>query len=303
MKLGQAVAMVALASGVNVAHAKTLAAHWDVSAMRQEILDEGLTFDVAENWVTRYLASGGDIKNVTGLARPLDWKEHARFVATNEEEARMPADFDWRRMVSGGLQPIRNQGGCGSCWAFSVTAVLESLHMIKFGHSNLDLAEQTLVSTCSGAGNCSGGYFDAFDYLKNPGLPNESSDPYRASNTSCKSSLAAAAKIVRWSYVGHENREPTTDELKAAILKYGPISVEVNGSFGAYSGGVFNRCVSGSSNHMVTLEGWDDTDQAWIMRNSWGTSWGENGYMRIKYTDSQGRKCNNIGKVAAFAEL
>ncbi len=302
MKLKFSLILTGIAA-MTAASAKPQVAHWDVQGLRQESMDEGYTFQVAESWVTRYLDGGGDMRHLTGLVRPVDWDKKARFVSPAEEEALMPKDFDWRRLVSGGLQPIRNQGGCGSCWAFSVTAVLESLDIIAHGHNPIDLAEQTLVSSCSGAGSCSGGYFDAFDYLKSPGLPAESSDPYRAANTSCRQNLVPKAKVARWSYVGGEGREPTTAELKAAILKYGPISVEVNASFSGYSGGVFNRCNSAEPDHMVTLEGWDDNDQAWIMRNSWGSDWGEHGYMRIKYTDGNGHKCNNIGRVAAFAEL
>lgn len=285
------------------AFAQAKANHWDVPRLAAEIEREGLTFSVGENWVTRYLAEGGDMKNITGLERPLDWESRGTFRSFDEEEVSMPQDFDWRRLLGNGLQPIRNQGGCGSCWAFAVTAVLEAIHMLKYGHSDLDLAEQTLVSSCERRGSCSGGYFDAFDYLQSPGLPDESSDPYVGRNTSCKSNLSSKAKVVRWGYVGAPGREPTTAEMKAAIYRYGPIAVDVNASFGAYSRGVYNRCNTGGTDHMVTIEGWDDRDQVWIMRNSWGTDWGENGYMRIKYTDAQGRKCNGIGRVAAYAEL
>lgn len=285
------------------ARAESKAAHWDVGGLVEEIEREELSFSVGESWVTRYLAEGGDMRNITGLERPLGWDVGATFRAFDEQEVTMPKDFDWRRLLGNGLQPIRNQKSCGSCWAFAVTAVVEAIHMLKFGHSDLDLAEQTLVSSCEQGGSCSGGYFNAFDYLRSPGLPAETEDPYVARNTSCKSNLNPKAKIVRWAYVGASGREPTTAELKAAIYRYGPIAVDVNASFGAYSGGVYDRCNTSGTDHMVTLEGWDDRDQAWIMRNSWGEEWGENGYMRIKYTDAQGRKCNGIGRVAAYAEL
>jgi C1A family cysteine protease len=258
------------------------------------------TFTEGANWVTRYLENGGSIKNITGLEMPLDWAKGATFIdlAVDPE---LPAAFDWREQTE--LQPIRNQGSCGSCWAFSVTAVTESLLKIFQPDNFVDLAEQTLVSSCSSAGSCSGGYFRAFDYIKNPGLPDETQDPYVARNTSCRRDMNPMAKISSWAYIGTSGRSPTTDQIKTAIMTYGPVSVTVNASFSGYEEGIYNRCNSGGVNHMVTLEGWNDEGGYWIMRNSWGENWGENGYMRIVYTSSSGRKCNNIGETAAFAIL
>jgi C1A family cysteine protease len=276
--------------------------HWDVPAMQRLIEQENLSFSVGETWVSRYLRDGGDIRDVTGLVRPeiLDLSVPVIDLAVDPD---LPAHFDWREQVEGGLQPVRNQGACGSCWAFSVTAVLESLVRIAAPGADVDLAEQTLVSTCSSSGSCNGGYFSAFNYLKNPGLPDESQDPYRAVNTSCRSGLVPKQKIESWAYIGNDGRQPTTEQIKTAIYNYGPVSVDVNGSFSSYTGGVYDRCNTSSTNHMVTLEGWDEEGGYWIMRNSWGADWGEDGYMRIKYTNASGSKCNGIGRVAAFAAL
>lgn len=238
-----------------------------------------------------------------GLVQPLDWQRQAKFTAFENEDVRIPTDFDWRLLIGSGLQDIRNQGSCGSCWAFAVTAVAEGLHILKHGHSPIDLAEQTLVSTCSPAGNCSGGYFDAFDYLRDQGLPAESDDPYLARNSQCRSGLKSQLKIQSWGYIGSPDRSPTTEEMKKAIYKYGPIAVDVNGNFGSYSGGIYQNCRGGQTNHMVVIEGWNDDEGYWIMRNSWGREWGEDGYMRIKFTDQNGKKCNSIGNVAAYAVL
>lgn len=276
---------------------------WNIAAQRVEAQKQGWTFDVRESWVTDHLKGGGLLKDITGYVMPEGGTRGAKFVDVAVDEA-LPAAFDWRTEVAGGLQPIRNQKSCGSCWAFSVTAVLESLMMIKDPTAGVpDLAEQTLVSTCSRAGDCAGGYFNAFDYLQSPGMPNESQDPYRAVNSSCKSGLTRVGKVMDWAYIGNGNSSPTTEQMKSAIKQYGPISVTVNGSFGSYSSGIYNNCNSGVENHMVVLEGWNDDGQYWIMRNSWGPNWGEDGYMRIKYTGRNGGKCNNIGRTAAFAVL
>jgi cathepsin L len=270
--------------------------------MQKQAAAKGFTFSVGRNWVTDYLANGGDIRSVTGLVKSdadLEWS-----VATLAVKDDLPVRFDWREQVEGGLQPVKNQGSCGSCWAFSVTAVLESLLLIKEPGMSVDLAEQTLVSNCSNSGSCSGGYFSAFNFLKSPGLDHESADPYQARNTSCRSGLQPKARIKEWSYIkSPSGGSPSTGQLKTAIHTYGPISVTVNGSFSSYAGGIYNNCNRSTTNHMVTLEGWDDEGGYWIMRNSWGSSWGEGGYMRIKYTDSYGYKCNNIGQTAAYAVL
>jgi C1A family cysteine protease len=272
---------------------------YDVENFRSLIKEKQLTFDVGKNWVTDYLSKGGDISQVTGLKRPSNWRRNARFVNL-VNKTQLPAAFDWRENVPGGLQPIRNQGQCGSCWAFSVTAVLESLVKISNPLRNIDVAEQAVVA-CSRAGSCSGGYFSAFNYLKNPGPPDESFDPYKAVNTSCKTDAVPEANVVSWAYITNNGSSPTTDQIKTAVMQYGPVSVDVNASFSSYKEGIYNYCNTSGTNHMVNIEGWNDDGQYWIMRNSWGTTWGEAGYMRIKYVNSSGYKCNGIGRVAAFA--
>jgi C1A family cysteine protease len=300
----------ALLFGANTALAEketydlTDVAHYEVGKLQPALRSAAnAAYAVDDNWVTRYLKRGGDIKNITGAIPVSDEEVLAKSIEILPM-ADPPQAFSWRDVIPDGLQPIRNQSTCGSCWAFSVVATVEALLKINDPSSKPDLAEQTLVSTCTNAGNCSGGYFDAFNYIKKPGLPDEAQDPYVKRNTSCKQGLNPVASIVDWSYIrGPNNGSPTTAQLKAAIMKYGPISVTVNASFTSYKSGVYNNCNSSQINHMVNIEGWNDDGQYWIMRNSWGTAWGEKGYMRIKYVGSSGRKCNNIGQTAAFAVL
>jgi C1A family cysteine protease len=248
-----------------------------------------------------------------GYIRPQNWKRLAKWNDMSGVLAKesMPSAFNWNDYAT--LQPVRNQKACGSCWAFSTTAVVESLHMIMHGPKlhDIDLAEQTLVSSCSSAGSCGGGFFTAFNYIRDVGLPDEAQDAYLARNSRCKSGLVPEQKIKEWHYVGRESgRGPTTEQIKAAIFQYGPVSVDVNGFFGRYSGGVYTSCGSTAPNHMVTIEGWIDDGQYsdygggyWIMRNSWGESWGENGYMKIVYKSKRGSRCNGIGGITAYAVL
>jgi cathepsin L len=92
------------------------------------------------------------------------------------------------------------------------------------------------------------------------------------------------------------------EEMKQAIYKYGPIAVTVSasGAWKGYKSGVYNACNTNMTNHIVALVGWNDDEQAWILKNSHGTEWGEAGYMRIKYVGTNGKKCNNVGSSAAF---
>ena len=119
----------------------------------------------------------------------------------------------------------------------------------------------------------------------------ESADPYTATNGTCTVAYSHPYILSSWSYVpvgGNDSRTPTVDQIKNAIYTYGPVTTSVcaDNGWDYYSGGVYaptsNQC-GGDTNHMVVLEGWDDSTQSWIVRNSWGAGWGENGYMKLAY--------------------
>lgn len=283
--------------GFLLAFASTVALSDEIKTLKTD------TFKSKANWVTEYVANGGSVDHVTGYRPDLGGKktQYVDLKAAKE----LPASFDWRDKVEGGLQPIKNQGNCGSCWSFSIIATVESLLKIKDAKSTPNLSDQTMVD-CSRY-DCNGGYFDAFDYMRDKGVPSNADYPYRANNGRCKSMTGMAMqKIKSWSYVGSANKSPTTDQIKTAIMEHGPVSVDVaaDSAFMGYKSGIYNRCNRSQINHMTNIVGWNDADGGyWIMRNSWGTKWGEDGYMRIKYTDSSGRKCNYIGDTTAFAVL
>jgi C1A family cysteine protease len=234
----------------------------------------------------------------TGFVVPNKWNHGKNFVTQSmlSTKGDIPAKFDWRTNTS--LFPIRDQGSCGSCWAFSTAATLSDVIMIKDQQSK-DISEQHMVSCDKHGWNCSGGFW-AFDMYETEGLVYEKDLPYKATNGTCPATLPRNEKIANWAYVGKPvDLAPADEDLKRAIYEFGPISVAVNvtSAFQFYRGGVFSSCVPTTTkelNHAVNIVGWNDEGGYWIMRNSWGRSWGESGYMKIKYG------CNGIGSAAAY---
>jgi C1A family cysteine protease len=209
--------------------------------------------------------------------------------------------FDWRN--NGGtnyVTSVRNQGNCGSCWAFATTAALESYTLIHGPYSqDKNLAEQILVS-CSGAGSCNGGYINkASDYIRGTGLPAESYDPYTATNGTCPANsswMTYTDKIIAWKWVA--TTSPDVATLKNALFTYGPLVTTMNvySDFYSYRSGVYSY-TSGTmqGGHGVLLVGYADDATVsgggyFIVKNSWGTGWGESGgsdsggYFRIAYS-------------------
>ena len=219
--------------------------------------------------------------------------------------ATLPIAFDWR--TYGVLQTVRDQGNCGSCWDFATVGAMEPALAIAGGGLH-DLSEQFLNDCNKDGWNCDGGGDTAhkyhYDTLANKqsqiGAVLESADPYTSGSTGKDGTCNTYSHpyiLSGWSYVpagGNDYSTPTVDQIKAAIYTYGPVTTSVCASdplFDNYSGGVYNPATGaantycgGDTDHMVVLVGWDDSTQTWILRNSYGTSWGENGgYMRIKY--------------------
>lgn len=266
----------------------------DIEALRERGRREGWTFTVDLNEATQY-----SVNQLCGAVEPPDWREKALFDETPPPRT-LPSAWDWRQ--HNGVTPVRNQGNCGSCWAFGAIAAMESALLIR-GGLNTNLSEQWLVS-CTGAGTCAGGWHTAaFDYLKwqgsrdqcgNFGAVLESAFPYVAYDAPCNCPYQHPYFLNTWA-----TTSTMVGSIKAAVYNYGPVAacVYVGPAFQAYNGGVFNACESGVINHVVLIVGWDDNQGAngvWIIKNSWGTWWGEAGYMRIQYN------CSSIGYAPAY---
>jgi tetratricopeptide (TPR) repeat protein len=199
------------------------------------------------------------------------------------------------------LPPIRSQGACGSCWAFTAMGAFEGSYRLVNGVAP-DTSEQHVLDCAknngSDAGTCAGGWFTpVFAWMSSPkkGVASEASVPYQAQEKSCKSGTDIAFKADAWAYVGNATL-PSVDEIKQSMCQYGPLATTVaaTNAFVAYGGGVFNEGSNAQINHGVVLVGWDDERGAWRMRNSWGSNWGEDGYMWITYGS------NRIGSYSAW---
>ncbi len=213
--------------------------------------------------------------------------------------------FDWRHFKK--VTPVRNQGACGSCWAFAALGAYEGNYAIR-NTSLINASEQDLLS-CSGAGSCKGGWWGpSFDYLIATGVAREADYPYTASDSPCQNPTSRPYRAVAWGFVVDGGGVPTIAQMKAALCQYGPLAVAVRATpaFQAYTGGVFDETDPLPINHGVTLIGWDDEKGdygAWLIKNSWGPWWGstcdhgtERGYMWIAYGS------NRIGEAASWVQ-
>lgn len=190
------------------------------------------------------------------------------------------SEVDW--VAKGVVNGIKNQASCGSCWAFAAISPLESRAAID-GQKLVDLSEQQLVDCSGSTGNngCNGGLMsNAYEYLKKAGGSCLTSDyPYTAKDGSCKS-CTPAVKVTGYKSIAKG------DAAHIEALQSGPISVAIAASSSAfqfYSSGVLTSCSDRSINHGVTLTGYKviDGKEAYVLRNSWGASWGNQGYMYI----------------------
>lgn len=263
-----------------------------------------------ESWVSRHLDEGKPIQQITGLEYPANWWTAAEW-DNIQPVADLPNHFNWGDEYT--LQPIRRQR-CGDCWAQATTNVVESLFWIfrPLSRNYLAGSVQSVID-CSNYGSCNGGYFGAMSYYKSPGAPHEDNYPYKGKTQRCPGKFEdPLIAISKWAYVGNNGKKPTTEQLKTTIYNYGPISVDIhaNSNLSKYGSGVFTSCYAGSTNHMVTIEGWHDDEKYkdygggyWIVRNSWGTTWGENGYLKIVYKSKSGSNCNSVANTAVYAVL
>jgi len=202
------------------------------------------------------------------------------------DTANLPASFDWRE--KGAVNPVKNQQQCGSCWAFATVASIEGAGFVSTGKL-VSLSEQELVDCDKATGDqgCGGGLpSNAFqDMIQNKiGLELEKAYPYEATDGKCRSSGSQeVAFIGGWKAISTDE-----DQMAAALMQYGPLAIGINaGPMQFYSGGISKPwgifCNPKKLDHGVAIVGFGEQDgtKYWTIRNSWGPSWGEQGYYRI----------------------
>ncbi|CAD5325205.1 unnamed protein product [Arabidopsis thaliana] len=226
--------------------------------------------------------TGSNIKHHRMLQGPK--RGSKQFMYDHENLSKLPSSVDWRK--KGAVTEIKNQGKCGSCWAFSTVAAVEGINKIKT-NKLVSLSEQELVD-CDTKQNegCNGGLMEiAFEFIKkNGGITTEDSYPYEGIDGKCDASKDNGVLVT---IDGHED-VPENDEnalLKAVANQ--PVSVAIDAGssdFQFYSEGVFTGSCGTELNHGVAAVGYGSErgKKYWIVRNSWGAEWGEGGYIKIE---------------------
>jgi len=210
----------------------------------------------------------------------------------------LPQSVDWRSHTPSIVPPVRSQGGCGSCWAFSAVATIESVVAQATG-TMLSLSPQQITSCtpnpqkCGGSGGCTGATAQlAYNYTIAKGIADLGAAPYSSGTTGrsgrCLPSYKPAAGITGYVQLPLNEAPP----LLRAVATQGLVSVSVDAShWFNYESGVFDGCAKKIStpNHAVTLVGYgvDAGVKYWLIQNSWGTGFGEEGYIRLRRYDEE----------------
>jgi C1A family cysteine protease len=255
----------------------------EVEAVQKMIEEKGYHWTAGRTSVAEM--SSEERQHLLGLKVPAwydQWFKNAKKI-TAPLKASFPAVFDWRQM--GGVTGVRNQGQCGSCWAFGALASLESMAKI-YGGRDMDLSEQQILSCKTYGWGCDGAWMDnAYELFRDYGSISEECMPYHSNDIEpcIEDSCEVLAKVTGW--------VPVDDDVNAikTALQTGPVccAMTVYNDFNYYSGGCYEHDGFDPPNHAVLIVGWDDSvcdgSGAWIVKNSWGAGWGMGGFFYIRY--------------------
>jgi uncharacterized protein (TIGR03437 family) len=275
----------------------------ELSRIQQAIREQGLEWTAGETPLMNL--SPAERKLRLGL-RPAGPAAAGVTLAPESLQAiQLPSKLDWRSNGGDYVTSVKDQGSCGSCWAFATAAALES-HVLITNHlpdKDLDLSEQVMVSCClecsEWLGGCQGGWLHiSSEFARTKGLPLESCYKYSGSDGSCSRACGnwqgSAYKMADWNWITPPERPSNVQALKNALYQYGPILVAmgVYDDFFSYKNGIYSRGFGYFAGyHAVLIVGYDDSAGIFIVKNSWGTSWGWMGYFNIAYsmvTDCKG---------------
>ena len=215
-----------------------------------------------------------------------------------------PASFDWR--TYGFETPVPVQGGCGGCFAFAAATVLEYWDQKWRGGAARAISAQAAMdcsSTPAGGLNdgCDGGLMeDVFEYAETHALPYADEDPYIEADATCVRG-SVRDMVSSYGVLSIDDDPRAEDQFAWLVTQYGPVAVSVDSSSNAfqnYAGGIFPASLcSNDIDHAMTIVGYGPG--YWILKNSWGTAWGENGYMRLQ----RGVNACGISEYATYVRM
>jgi cathepsin L len=282
--------------------------HHDSFLLRYKIFKSNLDFINAHNAANKtFTVALNKFADLTGAEYATllgtRYTAHGKTVVHSKPVKALPPKWNWNTL--GAVTPIKNQEQCGSCWAFSTTGSTEGCHFLSKAKKLVSLSEQNLVDCSGNEGNqgCDGGLMtQAMQYIiSNNGIDTESSYPYTAEDGNCAFNAANVGATLK-SFV---NVNPGDENDLQQKVHTGPTSVAIDAShssFQFYSSGVYNEpdCSTSQLDHGVLAIGWghDATGgDYWIVKNSWGTDWGLNGFIWMS------RNNNNQCGIATMATL
>jgi len=229
-----------------------------------------------------------EFKEMLKLRRGLRQKRTGRSLfQVPANKTSIPKSIDWR--LKGAVTEVKEQGFCGSCWAFSVTGSLEGQYFLKHGQL-VSFSEQQLVDCATGSYDsegCNGGQLDSgFQYVRDQGIETEASYPYEMADDDCQANSTLVVTKIQ-DYVDVESNDE--DALLAAVGLIGPVSVAFDASefdMRFYKEGIYESksCSQTELNHGVLVVGYGSEDGVdyWIVKNSWGINFGVKGYMYMR---------------------
>jgi C1A family cysteine protease len=222
-------------------------------------------------------------------------EEHMLNVEYHPETVQASGEIDWRSYNGYSyVQPVKNQASCGSCWTFSAVACMENHWAIKTGKL-YSLSEQQLVDCDTQCYGCNGGVQAyAFQYYKSYYAHSEETYSYKAKEGTCKYNSYTPTDVKTKGWTGYTNVTANNESQMKAALQKGVLAVAIQAdqsSFQRYRTGIFDSASCGTQlDHATNVVGWGSEagQEYWIMRNSWGTTWGEQGYMRLAIQSGAG---------------
>lgn len=275
-----------------------------LNELRVKGKQENWTFQVGNTEVMGY-----DLNEITGQSLNLPGQDELEVHIIdpyNDSGSHFAKDkiVEWAKRESFDLRDMhlvtapKFQGACGSNWAFTAISMLETAHLIRHKNNlmDMDLSEQYLIN-CTEGGDCvRGSLIKTWDDLTYPnGTIKEEISPYKASKMDCIIDEDFTPKLygiesykLIWGVFDKNTANEQREQIKNAICFYGSVSTSfrVSETFKLYAGGVFNAAIGEeekATNHKAQIMGWDDSKNAWLIKNSWGTNWGENGFGWVNY--------------------